>query len=196
MALFRSLWPSDSLPTIAGKGVSLRVPRHSDFEEWSALRRSSREFLAPWEPRWPEDDLTRPAFRRRVQRYAQDRQSDIAYSFFVTDGRGAIVGGMTINNVRRGVAQTASLGYWIGRPYARQGYMTAALAALVPFAHDALRLWRIEAACLPHNIASARLLEKSRFTREGHARKYLCIAGEWQDHDLFARLASDPLPDR
>ncbi len=174
--------------------MALRVPRHGDFEEWAALRGESRDFLAPWEPVWPEDDLTRSAFRRRVQRYAQDRQADMAYSFFIVNDGGAIVGGVTLNNVRRGVAQTASLGYWVGKPYARQGYMTAALAALVPFAHEVLHLWRIEAACLPHNVASARLLEKSRFTREGHARKYLRIAGEWQDHDLFARLAADPLP--
>jgi ribosomal-protein-alanine N-acetyltransferase len=82
----------------------------------------------------------------------------------------------------------------MGAPYARKGYMSAALAALTPFAHGALRLKRIEAACLPHNAASVRLLEKSGFTREGRARNYLCIAGEWQDHLLFARLASDPVP--
>ena len=162
MAIFRSLWPAEALPSIKGHGVYLRTPRLGDYEEWSALRAESRRFLAPWEPVWPEDDLTRAAFRRRVQRYAHDRQAD--------------------------------LGYWMGERYARQGHMSAALAALVPFAHDVLRLKRIEAACLPHNTGSVRLLEKSRFTREGHARAYLCIAGEWQDHLLYARLAGDPLP--
>ncbi|HEX5778817.1 MAG TPA: GNAT family protein [Xanthobacteraceae bacterium] len=194
MAIFRSLWPAEALPSIKGHGVYLRTPRLGDYEEWSALRAESRRFLAPWEPVWPEDDLTRAAFRRRVQRYAHDRQADLGYSFFVLNGSGMIVGGATLNNVRRGVAQAASLGYWIGERYARQGHMSAALAALVPFAHDVLRLKRIEAACLPHNTGSVRLLEKSRFTHEGHARAYLCIAGEWQDHLLFARLASDPLP--
>jgi ribosomal-protein-alanine N-acetyltransferase len=101
---------------------------------------------------------------------------------------------VTINNVRRGVAQAASLGYWMGAPFARQGYMTEALTALIPFAHGALQLKRIEAACLPHNAASVRLLEKLKFTREGLARQYLCIAGEWQDHLLFARVSGDPLP--
>jgi ribosomal-protein-alanine N-acetyltransferase len=80
----------------------------------------------------------------------------------------------------------------MGSPYAGKGYMNAALSALVPFAHNVLRLKRIEAACLPHNAASIRLLEKQNFKREGHARQYLCIAGEWQDHLLYARLASDP----
>jgi ribosomal-protein-alanine N-acetyltransferase len=194
MALFRSLWPSDSLPAIEGVGVTLRVPRIGDFEAWARLRGESREFLVPWEPVWPEDDLTRAAFRRRLQRYENDRQSDLGYSFFVFNDRGEIVGGLTLNNVRRGVAQAASLGYWVGAPHARKGYMSAALAALTPFAHGALRLKRIEAACLPHNEASVRLLEKSGFIREGRARNYLCIAGEWQDHLLFARLASDPVP--
>ena len=193
MALFRSLWPPESAPAIAGDGVSLRMPRLSDWEEWARLREESRNFLAPWEPSWPDDDLTRAAFRRRLQRYANDRQADVGYAFLIFRASGgAIVGGVTLNNVRRGVSQTANLGYWMGAPFARRGYMNAALAALVPFAHGTLRLKRIEAACLPHNAASVRLLEKQRFTREGYARKYLCIAGEWQDHILFARLASDP----
>lgn len=194
MALFRSIWPSESLPAIEGKGVFLRMPRMGDFEQWARLRRESRDFLTPWEPVWPEDDLTRAAFRRRLQRYAQDRQTDLGYSFFVFSDRGSIMGGVTLNNVRRGVAQAASLGYWMGERHAGKGQMMAALAALIPFAHGALRLKRIEAACLPHNAASVRLLEKSGFTREGRARNYLCIAGEWQDHLLFARLANDPMP--
>jgi ribosomal-protein-alanine N-acetyltransferase len=194
MALFRSLW-SDSLPAIEGKGVYLREPRLTDFGAWTRLREQSRNFLAPWEPTWPEDDLTRTAFRRRLQRYTRDQQADLAYAFLIfRSSDSAIVGGATLNNVRRGVAQAASLGYWMGEPFARQGYMTAALSALMPFAHVALRLKRVEAACLPRNVASIRLLEKLKFTREGHAREYLCIAGEWQDHILFARLADDPLP--
>ncbi len=194
MALFRSIWSSDPLPSIEGRGVTLRMPRMSDWEEWSRLREESRSFLTPWEPVWPDDDLTRNAFRRRLQRYARDEQNDAGYAFLIfKSGNGPLVGGVTLNNVRRGVAQAASLGYWMGSRHAGKGHMSAALQALVPFAHGALRLKRIEAACLPHNAASVRLLEKTKFTREGYARNYLCIAGEWQDHVLFARLASDPL---
>ncbi|HEY7457465.1 MAG TPA: GNAT family protein [Xanthobacteraceae bacterium] len=195
MALFRSILWSDSLPVIEGKKVFLRVPRLADYGAWSSLREQSRTFLVPWEPIWPEDDLTRAAFRRRLQRYVRDQQADLGYAFLIfRSSDGAIVGGVTINNVRRGVAQAASLGYWMGAPFARQGYMTEALTALIPFAHGALQLKRIEAACLPHNAASVRLLEKLKFTREGLARQYLCIAGEWQDHLLFARVSGDPLP--
>lgn len=195
MALFRSILRSDLQPAIEGKGVYLRMPRMSDWAAWAQLREESRAFLAPWEPLWPDDDLTRAAFRRRLQRYAYDQQSDLGYAFLIFRADdGAMLGGITINNIRRGVAQAASIGYWMGAPHARKGYMSAALAALVPFAHGTLRLKRIEAACLPHNAASIGLLKKMHFSREGIARQYLCIAGKWQDHVLFARLAEDSMP--
>lgn len=195
MSLFRSLLGSDPLPVIEGKGVLLRVPQMADWSEWARLRGESRAFLAPWEPVWPEDDLTRSAFRRRMRRYARELRDDLGYSFLIFRAAdGVLVGGVTLNNVRRGVAQAANLGYWMGAPFAGKGYMTTALAALIPFAHGMLKLRRIEAACLPHNAASVRLLGKLGFAREGLAREYLCIAGEWQDHLLFAHLSADPVP--
>lgn len=195
MSLFSSVLWSDPLPVIEGKGLFLRTPQMGDWTEWARLRAESRAFLEPWEPVWPADDLTRSAFRRRIRRYNHEMRNDLGYPFLIlrTSDR-ALVGGITLNNIRRGVAQAVSLGYWVGAPYARQGHMSAALAALLPFVHGTLRLKRIEAACLPHNAASMRLLEKLGFQREGHARQYLCIAGEWQDHLLYARLGSDPVP--
>jgi ribosomal-protein-alanine N-acetyltransferase len=70
--------------------------------------------------------------------------------------------------------------------------MTAAVRALAPFAFGTLKLHRVEAACIPGNVASIRLLEKTGFVREGYAREYLCINGLWQDHLLYARLKDDP----
>jgi ribosomal-protein-alanine N-acetyltransferase len=195
MAFFKSLGLANSTPVIDGSGVFLRVPRMADFEEWSALRGASRDFLAPWEPIWPDDDLTRSAFRRRIRRYERDLHEESGYAFLVfRKSDSAVLGGATLTNLRRGAAQAASLGYWMGKPHAGKGYMSAAIAALVPFAHSMLRLRRIEAACLLSNAASIRLLEKMQFSREGVARQYLSIAGSWQDHLLYARLASDPLP--
>ena len=193
MAFFRSVSFSDSMPAIAGDGVALRVPQSSDYAEWAALREASRGFLVPWEPTWPDDDLSRGAFRRRLKRYADDQRSDLAYAFMIfRNDDNALVGGLTLANIRRGVAQAGSIGYWVGAPFARQGYMTAAVRALVPFCFRTLRLHRLEAACIPANTASIALLEKTGFTREGYARSYLCINGVWQDHLLFARLADDP----
>ena len=193
MAFFRSVGFSESMPTIAGAGVALRVPQSGDFAEWAALREVSRDFLVPWEPTWPDDDLTRGAFRRRLKRYADDQRSDLAYAFLIfRSADNALVGGLTLANIRRGVAQAGSIGYWIGAPFARKGYMTAAVRALVPFCFRTLRLHRLEAACIPANTASVALLEKTGFAREGYARSYLCINGTWQDHLLYARLADGP----
>src|SRR5262249_18137385 len=137
-------------------------------------------------------DLTRSAFRRRLKRYSEDQRTDQAYAFLIFRAEdGAMVGGLTLANVRRGVAQAASVGYWTGAPFARKGYMSAAMRALIPYAFGNLRLHRLEAACIPHNAASIRLLEKSGFQREGYAREYLCINGVWHDHLLFARLKDD-----
>jgi ribosomal-protein-alanine N-acetyltransferase len=195
MALFRSSNYTDPFPAIDGQGVALRWPQPSDYPAWSALREQSRDFLVPWEPTWPLDDLTRSAFRRRLKRYGDDQRNDLAYSFFVFRKEDdALVGGLTIANVRRGVAQAGSLGYWMGEPFARCGYMTAAVKAVAPFAFGALGLHRLEAACIPTNRASSRLLEKCGFRQEGLARQYLCINGQWQDHLLYARLRDDPVP--
>lgn len=177
---------------LSGTRVWLRPPERADWQEWAALRSQSRDFLTPWEPTWPPDALSRAAFRRRVARYAIDWRTDQGYSLFLyreSDGR--LVGGIGLSNIRRGVAETGSLGYWIGAPYARHGYMAEALALVLDFAFDRLRLHRIEAACLPTNAASRGLLAKTGFREEGYAEKYLCIDGKWQDHVLFAILREE-----
>jgi ribosomal-protein-alanine N-acetyltransferase len=192
MAFFRTVSFSEPLPTVEGDGVYLRVPQMSDYSEWTTLREASRAFLTPWEPTWPSDDLSRSAFRRRLRRYAEDQRADTSYAFFLfRKADDALVGGLTLANIRRGVAQAGSLGYWIGEPFARRGLMTGALEGLMPFAFGSLRLHRLEAACIPSNAASIKLLEKMGFAREGYAREYLCINGLWQDHLLFARLSGD-----
>ena len=192
MAFFRTVSFSEPLPSVEGDGVYLRAPQMSDYSEWTTLREASRAFLVPWEPTWPSDDLTRGAFRRRLKRYAEDQRSDLAYAFLIFRNEdNAMVGGLTLANIRRGVAQAGSIGYWVGERFARKGYMTAAVRALIPYSFATLRLHRLEAACIPNNMASVRLLEKTGFKREGYARGYLCINGIWQDHLLYARLKDD-----
>jgi [ribosomal protein S5]-alanine N-acetyltransferase len=189
MTFFRAVSFTEPGLTITGDRVTLRLPQMADFEEWTALREASRDFLVPWEPTWPADDLSRGAFRRRMKRYTEDQRNDLAYPYFIFRHEDQkLVGGLTLTNIRRGVAQAGSLGYWMGVAYARRGYMSAAVSAFVPFAFSTLKLRRIEAACIPENTASVRLLEKTGFVREGYAREYLCINGSWQDHLLYARL--------
>ena len=95
--------------------------------------------------------------------------------------------------MRRGVSQTVSLGYWMGQAYAGKGYMSAGVRTLIPYAFGALGFRRVEAACVPHNQASVGLLERVGFTREGLARQYLCINGNWMDHVLFGFVKGDRL---
>ncbi len=195
MAFFRTINFSEPAPSIAGDGVTLRTPQMTDFNEWAALREASRDFLTPWEPTWPTDDVTRSAFRRRIRRYTEDLRTDQGYAFLIySRSDDALVGGLTLANIRRGVAQAGSLGYWMGLPHIRKGYMTAAVRAVIPFAFATLRLHRLEAACIPTNAGSIRLLENTGFLREGYAREYLCINGIWQDHLLYARLKDGPPP--
>jgi ribosomal-protein-alanine N-acetyltransferase len=122
-------------------------------------------------------------------------RDDAGYSFLIfrrTDD--VLIGGVTLSHLRRGVAQTASLGYWVGAAFARQGHMSEALGQLLPFAFDRLGLHRVEAACLPHNVASRGLLMKLGFREEGYAREYLKIDGVWQDHVLYGLLRADLRP--
>ena len=175
---------------IEGDGVRLRPPRAADFSEWRELRAQSRDFLQPWEPTWPADDLTRAAFRRRLAAYARDREAGVAFPFFVFRAEDdALSGGITLSNVRRGVAQMGSVGYWCGQPFARQGLTLAATRALTVFAFRTLALHRLEAACLPSNDASRRLLNRAGFCEEGLAQAYLKINGVWRDHVLFGLVS-------
>lgn len=182
--------PDPGGATLRGAGVTLRHPRASDHAEWAALRETSRDYLQPWEPRWAEDDLTRAAWRRRLSLYAREIDLGHAWPFLVFAG-GRLVGGVTLSNVRRGVAETGTLGYWIGQPFAGRGHATAAVRAVCRHAVEELKLHRVEAACLPANIASRRVLEKAGFRQEGEARAYLKINGVWADHLLFGILSEE-----
>lgn len=191
LGLFKGLVPPPDL-RIPGSTIYLRPPADRDFGAWAALRQSSRDFLVPWEPTWPRDALTKANWRRRLRHYAEEWHDGTSHSFLVfRDADDALLGGITLSNVRRGVAQSGTIGYWIGAAYARQGIMTDAVELMLHFAFDELGLHRVEAACLPSNAASRSLLAKCGFRQEGYAAQYLKINGAWEDHVLFALLASE-----
>ncbi|OYW59748.1 MAG: GNAT family N-acetyltransferase [Bosea sp. 12-68-7] len=195
MALFRFSTEPPTRPLIRTPNLILRAPQAGDYAAWSLLRMESRDFLTPWEPVWNEDDLTRTSFRLRVKRAAREIAADEAYSLFVVDARTeALLGGLTLGLVRRGVAQACTLGYWMGARHAGKGHMSEAVRGALRFAFQDLALHRVEAACLPSNEPSRRLLERVGFQHEGLARAYLRINGLWADHLLYAALASDRLP--
>ncbi|MGE5267328.1 MAG: GNAT family N-acetyltransferase [Deltaproteobacteria bacterium] len=190
MAFLRSSLVSDVPAVIRGHRVVLRAPQLSDYGPWAELRAESRAHLQPWEPAWPRDDLTKSGFKRRVRHHQREARADQGYAYLVIDGEdGRIVGGIALTNVQRGVTQSASVGYWLGRSETGQGFMTEALGALVAASFRDLHLHRLEAATQPHNTASIRVLERNGFVREGYARGYLKINGEWRDHLLFGLVA-------
>jgi [ribosomal protein S5]-alanine N-acetyltransferase len=180
-----------SVPPLETPRTILRSPLMEHFEMWSALRRDSRAFLEPWEPAWASDELTRGSYRRRLKRYSEEIERDESYPYFVFLKDGRLAGGITIGHIRRGVSQTGTIGYWMGLPHAGQGLMAEALQALTQASFNAFKLNRLEAACVPDNERSRRLLIGCGFQQEGYARSYLRIAGAWRDHLLFARLAGD-----
>ncbi|MDO8289986.1 MAG: GNAT family protein [Parvibaculum sp.] len=195
MAFLRSITKPDPASLVLGDGVYLRMPQMSDFAEWAALRDESRDFLTPWEPTWPTDDLTRTAFRRRLRRYQREMREDHAYPFFIfRGGDNVLVGGCTISNVHRGVQQDCTLGYWAGAPFAGQGYVTRAVRALIPHVFEELKLHRIVASCLLENERSKAVLRRCGFREEGYTRGLLRINGVWRDHVQFAILRDDPRP--
>jgi [ribosomal protein S5]-alanine N-acetyltransferase len=190
MGFLKELFPSPPSERLETARLILRPPRLSDWAEWANVRAESRAFLAPWEPTWPRDALTRSAYRDRVVYYAQEWHRGSGYLFFLVRKEDCrLMGGISIAEIRRGISQTGTAGYWIGAPYANQGFMSEALAAIIEFAFGPLALHRLEAACMPSNGPSRKLLSKCGFREEGYASKYLKINGEWADHVLFARLA-------
>jgi len=195
MAFLKPLSSIDPETDIRGARVYLRCPTMHDYPAWAELRALSRQHLTPFEPQWARDELARSSFRRRLRLIQREARDDQGYAYFIFGEEGpTLLGGLNISNVRRGVAQAASLGYWMGAPHAGRGLMTEAVRAAVQFAFATLKLNRLDAACLPNNASSARVLEKAGFKIEGRARRYLKIDGQWQDHDLFALLHDDPRP--
>ena len=172
--------------------MTLRLPVHGDYRQWADLRAASTAFLAPWEPVWAHDHLTRRAFTNRVYWASRAQAQGTALPVLMIRREDQqLLGAITLDNIRRGPVQAGTLGYWIGAPFARHGYMREAILAMVHHAFVQMDLSRVEAACLPENAASRGVLEKTGFKYEGVAQSYLQIAGRWRNHVLYANLRGD-----
>lgn len=171
----------------------MRQPQLDDFEAWAQLRGESAEFLQPFEPSWATNELARSSWRFRMRRMEAEIKSGRAlpYFLFLRDKPQVLIGGLTISNIRRRIAESGSLGYWMGERFANKGYMSEAVKAATASAFENHGLHRIEAATILTNDASRAVLLKCGYRHEGVARAYLRIAGQWQDHDLYACLAED-----
>lgn len=178
-------------PRLETERMVLRLPVHADHESWADLRRASRDFLSPWEPVWATDHLTRRSFANRVYWAQRAYRSGNAMPLFLIRHDGTLLGAITLDNIRRGPAQSATIGYWIGQVFARQGYMREAIGGVVKHGFGPMDLSRIEAACLPENTASRGVLERVGFKYEGVAQSYLQINGRWRNHVLYSNLRHD-----
>ncbi|KZX20004.1 GNAT family N-acetyltransferase [Rathayibacter tanaceti] len=171
-------------------GTVLRLVARDDGPALAAAYRRNRRHLAPWEP------------TRSPRFFEAGGQSDaVADALFahrsgsslplVLERDGRIVGRVTVANIVRGAFDSADLGYWLDDSLQGRGLMTRAVGAALLLARDDLRLHRVQAGTLVHNVGSQTVLLRNGFERIGVARRYLRIAGDWQDHVLFQALLED-----
>lgn len=191
------MWPRKTLTApqdvkLQTKDLFLRPAWHSDYEDWARVRGENRIFLENYEPTWPKDSLTETFFKRRVDRLSDDARHDRAHTFLIFENADLkLIGGINLNNVARGAAQHASLGYWLSQEWQGKGLMTQAARATMAYAFADLRLERINAATLVHNTKSRTMLQRLGFAEEGFAKSYIQIAGKRQDHVLYGLNAED-----
>jgi ribosomal-protein-alanine N-acetyltransferase len=187
--MFGKRKPTLLIPT---ERCTLRLPEVGDHLKWVEQRQQSAQFLSEWEPVWAPDHFSKRAFQNRVYWANKTFTSNNGLPLFVIRNEDQqLLGAITLDNIRRGPAQSGTLGYWIGAEFARMGYMSEAIKAVVAFSFAKLDLSRIEAATLPENKPSRGLLEKSGFKYEGVAQSYLQIAGRWRTHVLYSNLRID-----
>ncbi len=177
-----------------GKRVMLRPITAQDFEAWSEVRKRNGDWLLVWEPRMsivsPDPAESRDAFVSRCSARDRERLAGTNYSFglFVN---GICVGEVNLNNVLRGAVQCATVGYWIDKARAGNGYVAEAVVALARFAFDELRLHRLEVCIIPRNTNSRRVMQKLNFREEGTAERFLEINGVWEDHVRYGFTAEE-----
>ena len=156
------------------------------------LLRANRTFLAPWQPRRGEDYFSERSQQKAVDEALEQHELGNSVPRVIVDELGQVVGTMTIQTIIRGFFQSCSVGYWLAEDAQGQGLATAALREATGIAFHDLRLHRVQAETLAHNIRSQRVLERVGFVRYGRAESYLKIAGVWQDNVLYQLLTPRP----
>ncbi|HJP66380.1 MAG TPA: GNAT family protein [Actinomycetota bacterium] len=176
-------------------GVQIRETAEEDAEAFHRLLVANREYLRPFEPVRPDWFFTLSGIHGELERATADRKADALYAFGIWEvSTDALVGRIALANLVRGAWQNATLGYFVGRNWARRGYATEAVRQILDFAFDSARLHRVQAAVMPRNRPSIRVLEKNGFRDEGLAARYLQINGIWEDHRIYAVTAEDRSP--
>jgi ribosomal-protein-alanine N-acetyltransferase len=173
----------------------LRPPRTSDVPELRRALRVNAAHLRPWSvaPIAGEDPASLTSVSRAVLRQRGEWKRGQSFALFLSprEDDARVIGRVTLGGILRGAFQNAYLGYWIDADEQGRGLMTEAVRATTTFAFRAAGLHRVQAAVMPSNKASLRVLEKAGYRREGFAARYLCIAGTWEDHALFAATTEE-----
>ncbi len=173
---------------LIGKKVVLKKPEKENWKEWAELRQRSRNFLQPWEPEWPSNFLTKESFGNFIDMINNSLKKKIGYNFFIFKKQtNDLMGGISLTNFKAEAYKSITMGYWMGEEYAGKGYMKDSLKLICNYCFNDLELNRIEAACLPKNLISKRVLLSVGFRKEGYAKKYLSINGKLEDHLLLAK---------
>ena len=174
---------------LIGEKVLLRKPKIDNWKEWAELRQRSRNFLQPWEPKWPDNFLTRESFTSFVNISNISLKKKDNYNYFIFNKQtNSLMGGISLTNYKSEAYKSITIGYWMGKEYAGKGYMRDALNLICEYCFNDLNLNRIEAACLPKNLVSKKVLLNVGFKVEGYAKKYLNINGKLEDHLLLAKI--------
>ena len=178
--------------TVTTQRCYLRLPCLDDFQNWVALRKDSEDFLSQWEPERGKNFYSLASFKSRI-RWAKKnfKERKVIHAFIFRQEDNLLIGAITVDNVRRGAAQSGSIGYWMGKPFVQKGYMFEAVKALIFYVFKKFELSRLEAATLPENQPSRKLLEKMGFKYEGVAQSYLEISGRWRNHVMYSLLRED-----
>ena len=180
---------SKTKPIILSERLIIRLPVIADYENWVILRKKSENFLNQWEPEKDLNYYSKNLFVKRVKWAKKNFDLKIVLHFFLfLRSNYQLVGGITLDNIRYGPFQSATLGYWLGEEFSKKGIMTEGLNSLITYANKTVGISRIEAATLPNNLASRRLLENCNFKYEGVGQYYLQIKGKWQHHILYANI--------
>jgi len=178
---------------LAGRRITLRTLRESDYEPWHEVRVRCRAWLVPWEPRpagAPAAAEDRASFAARCALRERERQIGSGYGFGIFLGY-RFVGELTLSSIQRGPFQSASIGYWVDEAYAGRGLVPEAVVVTLRFAFEMLSLHRVEISIIPRNSASRRVAEKLDLRLEGVSERFLEIDGEWEDHVRYAMTAEE-----
>jgi len=178
---------------LAGRRITLRTLRESDYEPWHEVRVRCRAWLVPWEPRpagAPAAAEDRASFAARCALRERERQIGSGYGFGIFLGD-RFVGELTLSSIQRGPFQSGSIGYWVDEAYAGRGLVPEAVVVTLRFAFEMLSLHRVEISIIPRNSASRRVAEKLDLRLEGVSERFLEIDGEWEDHVRYAMTAEE-----